>query len=180
MHSAQPWPSQAVLFTCRQLSAALSTALGRVGLKGASWQWLGLYPGTGKGLLCFFLLPACRDRYFCLWSLSSVFFLLSLNSSLPISSCAPTPRPPFFATSSFFPRCTVWHRRRREPHHIKECNHKSCLGKQGPRFFFFFFFFFANLPFLDLFSHNQILPIVLTMWWCVNTLEFCFNQRPRA
>jgi len=169
-----------ILLTCRQLLATPSTVPAWVGLKGASWQRLSLSLSTGKRLLCFFLLPAWRDRYFCLWSLSSVFFLLLLNGSLPIS---PAPcHPTLFATSSFFPYCTVWHRRRREPHQIKECNHKSCLEKQGPRVFFSFSlsFFFASLPFLDLISHNQILPVVLTMWWCVNTLEFCFNQRSGA
>lgn len=52
----------------------------------------------GRGALCL-LFPACRNRYLCLWSLSSVFFLLLLNSSLPIS---PWPLPlPFLQLHHF-------------------------------------------------------------------------------
>lgn len=85
-HGTKLWLSQtAALLTYLKLVACLPPALGwpeRRQLTVVS-VWT---QAQGKESCVPFFLPAWRNRYFCLWSLSSVFFLLLLNSSLPISS----------------------------------------------------------------------------------------------
>lgn len=90
-HSALTFSGCCNLLTYRQLVASWSPALGcperRQLTAGSVWT-----QAPGKESRVSFLFPALRNRYFCLWSLSSVFFLSLLNSSLPISSW-PLPRP---------------------------------------------------------------------------------------